>query len=105
MPPLDDSDDGAGEVVTDAEAPDGADAAIDPPLPAAAATAAAPTASASVAPVAPAVSLDSLGALFAGVAMRPLPDGRVSIEAPPAAAAALATLLRSVASMLEASGR
>jgi superfamily II DNA or RNA helicase len=105
VPTLDDSDDSAGEVAADAEAPDGADAAIDPPLPAAAATAAAPTASASVAPVAPAVSLDSLGALFAGVAMRPLPDGRVSIEAPPAAAAALATLLRSVASMLEASGR
>jgi len=51
------------------------------------------------------MSLRTTVSLLAGVAMRPLPDGRVSIEAPPAAAAALATLLRSVASMLEVGGR
>ena len=51
-----------------------------------------------------AVPLESLSAPFAAVAMRPLPDGRVSIAAPPAAAATLATLLRLVASRLDAGG-
>lgn len=92
VPTLDESDDGAAEVLTEAEdaTPVGAAPAL-----------ATPEARAAEA----AISRESLGALLAGVELRPLPDGRVSIEAPPAAAAALATLLRSFASMLDAGGR
>jgi hypothetical protein len=103
VPTLDDSDDSAGEVAADMDDTP-AEAAVDP-APAVAAPSSPAMASPASAATAAAVPLDSLAALLAGVAMRPLPDGRVSIEAPPAAAAALATLLRSVASMLEAGGR
>lgn len=106
VPPLDESDDGAGDAAADTQVDDTpADAVVEvQPVAVASAVAVVP-ASAGVPAAAPAVPLEALSALFASVAMRPLADGRVSIEAPPAAAAALATLLRSVASMLDAGGR
>jgi hypothetical protein len=47
----------------------------------------------------------AVSALLGELTIRSMPDGRLSIEAPPHAASALASMLRTVASMLETGGR
>ncbi len=49
-------------------------------------------------------TVGALDDLLGGLSIRTLPGGRLSIEAPPPAASALATMLRVVATMLETGG-
>ena len=43
--------------------------------------------------------------LLAQISIRPLPDGRLAVEASPAAASAMATMLRGLAALLESQAR
>ena len=43
--------------------------------------------------------------LLSQISIRPLPDGRLAVEASPAAASAMATMLRGLAALLESQAR